>query len=124
MACGSDLMSDVLSYIKPGSLLLTGLVTNQVIYTAEMADVKIVCFVRGKTPSEEIINLAKQKGITLLKTKLPMFESCGRLYKAGIEGCSEIPEHGSENEERFTKMQEVNLDEPLIHIVSKNEKKI
>jgi predicted transcriptional regulator len=90
MGCGSDLMSDVLAFTKPGSLLLTGLTNSQVIYTAEMADIKAVCLVRGKKPTEEMINLAKSKNIPLLMTHLPMFESCGKLYKSGLVGCSEI----------------------------------
>ena len=35
MACGADLMSDVLAFIKSEAMLLTGLTTPQVIYTAE-----------------------------------------------------------------------------------------
>jgi len=31
MACGSDLMSDVLAFIKPDALLLTGLINPQVV---------------------------------------------------------------------------------------------
>ena len=89
MGCGCDLMSDVLAFIKPGSLLLTGLTNPQVVRTAEMADVKAICFVRGKKPSEETIKLAKSKELSLLITHLPMFESCGRLYKNGLIGCSE-----------------------------------
>ena len=88
MACGSDLMSDVLSFAKPGALLLTGLTTAQVIYTAEMADIRVVCFVRGKKPHEETIALAASKSMILISTKLPLFESCGRLYKHGLKGCS------------------------------------
>jgi len=90
MACGADLMSDVLSFIKSGSLLLTGLTTPQVIYTAENSGVNVICFVRGKKPRREIIALAKEKKIILLATKNPMFESCGRLYRNGLTGCSEI----------------------------------
>ncbi len=89
MGCGSDLMSDVLAFTKAGALLLTGLTTTQVVYTAEMADTKVVCFVRGKKPSVETIELAKTRNIILLRTTLPMFESCGRLYKNGLKGCSE-----------------------------------
>jgi hypothetical protein len=89
MACGADLMSDVLSFAKPGALLLTGLTTPQVIYTMEMADIQIVCFVRGKRPPEETTRLAASKDMILLSTGLPMFESCGRLYKNGLKGCSE-----------------------------------
>ncbi|MGD0946218.1 MAG: hypothetical protein ABSA52_02220 [Candidatus Binatia bacterium] len=88
-ACGSDLMSDVLRFIKPGALLLTGLTAPQVVYAAEVADIGIICFVRGKTPLEDTLRLAEARGLVLLATHLPMFESCGRLYKAGLKGCSE-----------------------------------
>ncbi len=89
MGCGCDLMSDVLAFTKAASLLLTGLTNTQVIRTAEMADIKAICFVRGKKPDEETISLAESKGLPLLMTQLPMFESCGRLYKKGLIGCSE-----------------------------------
>lgn len=92
MGCGCDLMSDVLSFIKSQSLLITGLTTAQVVYTAEMADINTICFVRGKMPNKEVIKLAEEKNITLLSTSLPMFESCGKLYKAGLKGCSETQE--------------------------------
>jgi predicted transcriptional regulator len=89
MVCGSDLMSDVLSFAKSRSLLLTGLTNPQVVRTAEMADLQAICFVRGKKPEKETIDLAESKDIPLLVTPLPMFESCGRLYQAGLPGCSE-----------------------------------
>lgn len=89
MGCGSDLMSDVLAFIKSSSLLLTGLTNPQVIRTAEMADIRVICFVRGKEPPEETVKLGKDKNITLLMTHIPMFESCGLLYKSGLQGCSE-----------------------------------
>ena len=89
MGCGCDLMSDVLAFIKSDSLLLTGLTNIQVIRTAEMADIVAICFIRGKKPDEEIIRLAKSKGLPLLVTQLPLFESCGQLYKKGLVGCSE-----------------------------------
>jgi len=89
MACGSDLMSDVLSFVKAGSLLLTGLTNPQVVRTAEMADLAAICFVRGKKPDRETIKLAESRNIPLLTTPLPMFESCGRLYRQGLPGCSE-----------------------------------
>jgi len=90
MACGADLMSDVLAFIKSETLLLTGLTTPQVIYSAENSGVDVVCFVRGKKPLKETVDLAEEKKIILLATKNPMFESCGRLYKNGLIGCSEM----------------------------------
>ena len=89
MACGCDLMSDVLAFIKSGALLLTGLTNPQVVRTAEMTDLVAVCFVRGKRPDQETVRIAESKSIPLLMTPLPMFESCGRLYRKGLSGCSE-----------------------------------
>ena len=89
MACGADLMSDVLAFAKTGALLLTGLTNPQVVRTAEMADVSGICFVRGKSPPKETIDLARRDGLPLLTTRLPMFESCGRLYESGLRGCSQ-----------------------------------
>ncbi|MFQ5867360.1 MAG: DRTGG domain-containing protein [bacterium] len=89
MACGSDLMSDVLAFIKSNSLLLTGLTNPQVIRTAEMSEVVAICFVRGKKPQNDTIKLAREKEMPLLATKFSMYESCGRLYKRGLPGCDE-----------------------------------
>jgi len=92
MGCGCDLMSDVLAFVKSDSLLLTGLTNPQVIRTVEMSDIKAVCFVRGKKPDKETVELAKSKNIPLLLTEFPLFEACGKLYKEGLAGCSEINE--------------------------------
>ncbi len=83
-ACGCDLMSDVLAFVKDQSLLLTGLINSQVIRTAEMMDIVAVCFVRGKTPPQEVIDLAKEKDITLMQTDYPLYISCGKLYSKGL----------------------------------------
>lgn len=83
-ACGSDLMSDVMAYVKENVLLLTGLMNPQVVRTAEMMDIKVIAFVRGKNPNHDLVELAKEKGIAILTTRHPMFIACGKLYSAGI----------------------------------------
>ncbi len=83
-ACGCDLMSDVLAFVKDQSLLLTGLINSQVIRTAEMMDIVAICFVRGKTPPLEVIELAKEKDITLMQTAYPLYLACGKLYSKGL----------------------------------------
>ncbi|MDO4730555.1 MAG: DRTGG domain-containing protein [Clostridia bacterium] len=85
-ACGCDLMSDVLAFVKEQSVLLTGLLNPQVIRTAEMMDMHCVIFVRGKTVAPNIVALAKQMGITVLSTSLRLFTACGKLYQAGLQG--------------------------------------
>ncbi len=91
-ACCSDMMSDVLAYVKDQGVLLTGLVNPQVIRTASMMDMTCIVFVRSKTPSEEMIELAEECGIAVLKSSLRAYEACGRLYAAGL-----TRKHGGEN---------------------------
>lgn len=90
VACGADLMSDVMAFAcHSNEMMLTGLVNPQTIRTAEMMDVKVVVFVRGKTPDQTMCDLASQKSICLLSTPLPMFTTCGKLYAAGVLGKGE-----------------------------------
>jgi hypothetical protein len=83
-ACGADLMSDVMAFVKDQVLLLTGLINVQVIRTAILMDIQAICFVRGKSPNQEMIDMARENGICLLKTRLPLFLACGQLYEAGV----------------------------------------
>ena len=83
-ACGSDMMSDVLAFVKDQSVLLTGLVNPQVGRTAEMMDMRCVVFVRSKCPTDEMIRLAKESDLVVLKTTKRMYEACGKVYLAGL----------------------------------------
>ena len=65
-ACGSDMMSDVLAFVKDQSVLLTGLMNPQVVRTAEMMDMHCIIFVRGKNIDPNVVELARQKEITVL----------------------------------------------------------
>ena len=89
-ACGSDMMSDVLAFVKDQSVLLTGLVNTQVVRTAEMMDMVCIVFVRGKMPDNDILELAKERKIAILSTPLRMFTACGLLYEAGLRGGCEL----------------------------------
>ena len=81
-AFASDMMSDVLAYGQGQSLLLN----QQVIRTAEMLDMHCIIFVRGKTPAEEVLTLAREKGIAVISTQRGMFTASGLLYGAGLRG--------------------------------------
>ena len=83
-ACGADLMSDVMAFVKDKVILLTGLVNPQVIRTAELLDVQCIIFVRGKIPPREMITMAEEAGVILAGTKLSMYIACGKLYEAGL----------------------------------------
>ena len=84
-ACGSDMMSDVLAYVKDQAVLLTGLVNSPVIRTAEMMDMVCIVFVRSKRPTEEMLDLARESGIAVMCTKKRMYEACGKLYAGGLK---------------------------------------
>ena len=83
-ACGCDLMSDVLAYVKDQAVLLTGLVNPQVIRTAVMMDMVCIVFVRSKTPTEEMLALARESGIVVMSTDKTLYTSCGLLYSNGL----------------------------------------
>ena len=83
-ACGCDLMSDVLAYVKDQAVLLTGLVNPQVIRTAVMMDMVCIVFVRSKMPSQDMIDLAKDSGIVIMNTDKRLYEACGLLYTNGL----------------------------------------
>jgi len=81
----ADLLSDVLATSKTGTLLLTGLLSTQVIRTAVVADLCGVVFVRGKKPGEDILSLARESKIPVLSTRFKLFEASGRIYSALTE---------------------------------------
>ena len=83
-AYGCDLMSDVLAFVEHQCMLITGLINPQVVRTAEMMDMKAIVFVRGKEPDEDVVNLAREAGIAVITTKLPMYITCGKLYENGL----------------------------------------
>jgi predicted transcriptional regulator len=90
-ACGCDMMSDVLAFVKDQAVLLTGLCNPQVIRTATMMDMRCVVFVRGKKPAGDVLALAQDSGIAILATDMRMYPACGILYQNGLHAgeCSQ-----------------------------------
>lgn len=82
----SDGMSEILAFHRPHALMLTGLTNIQSVRTAVVADVAALVYVRDKRPEQKVLDLAVQNGIPVLATSLGMFDSCGILYAAGLEG--------------------------------------
>ncbi len=84
-AFSSDMMSDVLAFVRDQGILVTGLVNPQTVRTAMMVDIGCIILVRGKRPDDGLISLASQNGIVVITTDLNMFETSGILYSAGIK---------------------------------------
>jgi hypothetical protein len=81
----SDLMSDCLALINEHCILVTGLSNVQALRTAEVLDLNCIIFVRGKVPTKDMIEIAKESGITLISTQYSMFETSGILYSNGLK---------------------------------------
>lgn len=84
-AFSSDLMSDVLTRDYDSTVLITGLSNMQSIRTAEMSDIGQIIIARGKEVSDDMIALAEQSDIVLLKSNYSMYRISGILYNAGIK---------------------------------------
>lgn len=82
----SDGMSEILAFHRPHALMLTGLTNIQSVRTAVVADVAALIYVRDKRPEVKVLDLAREHRIPVLVTPLGMFDSCGILYQAGLEG--------------------------------------
>lgn len=100
-AFSADLMSDALMLMRSAvdeagemGLLITGLATNQSIRTAEMLDIDVVVLVRGKKPTQSMIDLATGSGILLVGTRLGMYASNGKLFEAGVKGIEQCTADG------------------------------
>lgn len=98
-AFSCDLMSDALMLLRnvpmkfcDEGLLSTGLVTIQGVRTAEMLDIYVILLVRGKIPSQQVIEAAEELNIIMIGTSYTMFSSNGKMYEAGIKGISEYEE--------------------------------
>jgi hypothetical protein len=86
MVMGSDMMSDVLAFAKPGALLVTGLTNSQSVRTADIADAVGIVYVRGKMPDAQTVRLGGELSITLMSTRMNMVETCAALQAAGLIG--------------------------------------
>ena len=87
----SDLMSDVLAFGKPNSILLTGLASQQAIISAHMAEFDGVVLIRGKKTKDGSENFARDKEIVLMSTQLDMFDACLRIGLANSKSSAPDP---------------------------------
>ncbi len=87
--CSADLMSDVLFYTTPNSILLTGLIQPQAVKTAEITGIKGIIFTRGKQPDKETVELARRKKIPLFTTSHSKHIASGKLFAHGLENSLE-----------------------------------
>ena len=83
-AFASDLMSDVLTLSESNLLLITGLANIQSVRAVEMSDIHCLLLCRGKKAGEDMIELARENGLTLIESRLSVFYCCARLFNAAL----------------------------------------
>ena len=71
--------------MEPSTHSLTNL---QVIRTAEMIDVFVIVFVRGKVPANEVIDMAKERNIILMLTDYTLFGGLWHTISGWLKGKS------------------------------------
>jgi len=84
----ADLISDILALSRPGMLILTGYVHNQIVRTGVVADLLGFVIVRGKNVPQDTIKMARENNILLLRTEKYLYHACGLLYQHGFSGIS------------------------------------
>jgi predicted transcriptional regulator len=82
----SDLMSDVLAFMEPGSILMTGLVNSHVVRTARLVDITAIVVVQGKRPDGKVIDEAREHHVPIIATGCSMFEACSRVSRSIPKG--------------------------------------
>lgn len=85
-AFSSDVMSDVIAYSHDKSILITALIDATAIRTADLMGITCVIFIGTSTPDQEIIDLANSHGLTIVKSPLSMYVTCGLLFSNGLQG--------------------------------------
>ena len=82
----SDLMSDVLAYMEPASVLLTSLANFHAVRTACLLDAAALVIVHGKRPDAKVVEEARANNLPVITTGLSMFEACSRISSCFMEG--------------------------------------
>ncbi len=77
-------MSDVLAFAREGSLLITGLTSDQTIRTAAVKHLAAIVIIEGKEVGSDMVEAAREEAIPLYRTPLSKFEACGLLLQAGL----------------------------------------
>lgn len=76
--CGyaGDLLSWVMGRAKEGSVWATVMTNINVVAVASLADTAAAVICEGSYVPDEVISVAKEKGINLLSSELPIYEFC------------------------------------------------
>jgi predicted transcriptional regulator len=80
----SDMVSDVIANAKPGNLLVTVQIHNNVVAAANLVDISGIVVTQGKLPADDVVKMAEKAEIPIFTTDLNRWQVATKLYEAGI----------------------------------------
>ncbi len=78
----SDLLSDVMGHSKPDMVWITLQAHVNVIAVASLKDLAAIILVHGQLPDVEVIEKAREEGISLLGTVSDTFLTAAKVYES------------------------------------------
>jgi len=85
-AGAADMQSVILARGQRDMILLTSQLSLQTIHSCALSDVSVVVLVRGTELSPRARLEAGEQDMVVLTVPHTLYESCGRLYAAGLPG--------------------------------------
>lgn len=82
----SDLMSDVMKRGSPGVIWVTVQSHINAVAVALLVEASALVVADGASVEPSVVEKARERGLTLIRTPLPAFEAVGRLYSMGVRG--------------------------------------
>jgi len=80
----SDMVSDIITGPKPRSVLITLQTHKSLIAAANLVSVPMIVVVKGRLPSDDVVELATSAGIALFSTDLDAWSFAKRLVELGF----------------------------------------
>ena len=77
-----DLLSWVMGRANPSDAWVTIMSNNNIIAVATLADTSCIVLAEGVTLDADVLALANEKGVNVLKSDLPIYETAVRIHGA------------------------------------------
>jgi predicted transcriptional regulator len=81
----SDMVSDIITAAKPGSVLVTLQTHKSLIAAANLVRVAMVVIVKGRKPADDVVELATNAGIALFTSDKDTWTFARRLTELGFK---------------------------------------
>ncbi len=76
-----DLLSDVIANSKQGDIWITRQIHQNIVAVATLKELAGIILVDNNEPTRETLEKAIQENVPVLVSKLPCFETAGRIYQ-------------------------------------------